>query len=632
MKKIKRWLLVCCALCAISFTPIHAQEAFIIDDLDVKMVVHEDGGIDITETYDMNFLSYRHGFYRNIPTSYQMDWNIDGQIESKHYYFPVSDIKCNTSCSLEGNSQGVSVKLGDPDREIIGKQKYVISYHVKTKDLDLRNQAQMLYWNLASGFDTQIRSLSYDITMPKAFDAKKVYTYSGAIFEGGDNLSKQINGLHIQGKTKTMMHANEAATIKINLPNGYFQYPKPKDYTLPIGIFATILLLVAVGLFFKFGRDDEVFVTVEFKAPEGLDSASVGYVVDNFVENKDILSLIIEWANRGFLRIYDYPEGFKLEKLQDMDKTNSRAYERVFFDAIFQDGDMVGEEDLKCDHVHRGLENAKSMLRNSFIRNPKRRIYTRSSTILQIVMTLLIVLPEVVFTYLSAMEKYEMLKLAVPYLLPSIFFFLSTLPWLFIVRKRYVMKRTVLIASICVMMLINGALLALHIVLQVLLLQVSLWGALWVACVSVGLLLLMIFMDKRSKQSSIWLGQILGLREFIMSCEKDRLELLAKDDPTAFYDILPYAYVLGVSDVWVKKFESIAVVQPDWYRGYDNSGMFTTMLWWNHFHYCFNDISHAASYVPAPKGGSGGGSFGGGGFSGGGFSGGGFGGGGGGSW
>ncbi len=145
-------------------------------------------------------------------------------------------------------------------------------------------------------------------------------------------------------------------------------------------------------------------------------------------------------------------------------------------------------------------------------------------------------------------------------------------------------------------------------------------------------MVILMFMDKRTKQGNRWLGQILGLREFILNCEKERLELLAAENPSAFYEILPYAYVLGVSDVWASRFESLIIPQPDWYvssRSYGSS--FSAWLWWGSFHHSFRNFSSAASYIE-PKGssGHGGGSIGG--FGGGGFSGGGFGGGGGGSW
>ena len=97
------------------------------------------------------------------------------------------------------------------------------------------------------------------------------------------------------------------------------------------------------------------------------------------------------------------------------------------------------------------------------------------------------------------------------------------------------------------------------------------------------------------------------------------------ENPSYFYDILPYTYVLGVSSKWIKKFESINVEPPDWYSGYDP---FT----YNRFSHFLNDtITTAnASMVSTPS--SSGSTYSGGGFSGGGFSGGGSGGGGGGSW
>jgi len=133
-------------------------------------------------------------------------------------------------------------------------------------------------------------------------------------------------------------------------------------------------------------------------------------------------------------------------------------------------------------------------------------------------------------------------------------------------------------------------------------------------------------MDKRTSQGVEYLGKILGLKTFITLAEKDKLEMLVAQDPEYFYKVLPYAYVLNVSDVWSKKFESIAMPAPSWYVGpsYMNSYLFMHTL--NH---TMSHLSTAMTSAPV-KSGSGGGGFGGGG--GGGFSGGGFGGGGGGGW
>lgn len=36
-------------------------------------------------------------------------------------------------------------------------------------------------------------------------------------------------------------------------------------------------------------------------------------------------------------------------------------------------------------------------------------------------------------------------------------------------------------------------------------------------------------------------------------------------NPNCFYDILPYTYVLGISDKWIKKFATISLCAPSWY-------------------------------------------------------------------
>ena len=92
-----------------------------------------------------------------------------------------------------------------------------------------------------------------------------------------------------------------------------------------------------------------------------------------------------------------------------------------------------------------------------------------------------------------------------------------------------------------------------------------------------------------------------------------------------FYNILPYAYVLGVSDAWIKQFEGIAIAPPDWYESADTFDYYR-------FNRSLNRTIHSASRVMNSIPQSSGGSSSGGGFSGGGFSGGGSGGGGVSSW
>ena len=140
--------------------------------------------------------------------------------------------------------------------------------------------------------------------------------------------------------------------------------------------------------------------------------------------------------------------------------------------------------------------------------------------------------------------------------------------------------------------------------------------------------------DKRTMQGARWLGQVLGLKRFIETTEISRLEMLVEETPYLFYDVLPYAYVLGLSDTWSKKFETLNIASPDWYSTYDNR-VFSTYYMYSALSRSMTSVeTNFQSYVSSSSSTSSGGGYSGGGFGGGGggFSGGGFGGGGGGGW
>lgn len=631
MKKLGTYLVVFLMTCMLFQSDVKAQEAFTIDDLHVDIVVSEDGSYQVQETYTMDFKQYRHGFYRTIPTVYDMKWTDSetGSILDKRYFFPVSNINCGKKlCDTSYESGGVVIKMGDPDEEVIGEQRYQISYKVQTKDLDYYDN-QMLYWNLiGNGFDTQVKKMSYTIEMPKAFDVNNIFTSTGGYLDSGQDLSYRVDGNTISGELLAPLSNYESATIKVNLPNQYFTFPVPVN-TVNYGLLVSgVFVIIAALLFFKFGRDDKVFVTVEFKAPQGLDSAGVGFVVDNLVDNKDIISLIIDWANRGYISIEDDEHSVKLHKLKDMEKENTTPYERTFFQAIFKDSDIVDEEGLKKEHIGTALASAKSQL-SRYFGTAQRRIYTSSSTPLQVLMCVLIAIPSALCGVAALYMHYGMIEMALPALLLGLLTALSCVPWIYLMRKRYVLKKLHFIGLWSLFFFINIIVITITAIIIYVYADLPIHALLY-ALGEIIMIFFMMFMDKRTKQGNLWLGQILGLKEFILTCEKEKLELLVHENPTAFFDILPYAYVLGVSDVWSKKFENIIMSAPTWYQSSSYHGdVFSTYLWWSYFHHSFRNVSSATTYVAHSTSGVGGGSIGG---FGGGFSGGGFGGGGGGSW
>lgn len=64
-----------------------------------------------------------------------------------------------------------------------------------------------------------------------------------------------------------------------------------------------------------------------------------------------------------------------------------------------------------------------------------------------------------------------------------------------------------------------------------------------------------IIMDRKTSYGEIVYAKILGFKEYLETAEKDKINALVEENPNYYYDILPYAYVLGVTSKWIKEFE-----------------------------------------------------------------------------
>ena len=66
----------------------------------------------------------------------------------------------------------------------------------------------------------------------------------------------------------------------------------------------------------------------------------------------------------------------------------------------------------------------------------------------------------------------------------------------------------------------------------------------------------------RTKYGDEIKGRIAGFKDFLEKTEKDKIETLVKDDPDYFYKIYPYAYVLGITNIWDNKYNEITKSIP----------------------------------------------------------------------
>ncbi|MDR3643854.1 MAG: DUF2207 domain-containing protein, partial [Clostridia bacterium] len=514
------------------------------------------------------------------------------------------------------------LKIGDPNFTLTGKKTYCIRYNYGIGDDGIK-QFDDLYYNLiGNGWDTTISKVTFHITMPKAFDKSLLSFTAGA--EGstdGSIVKSSVSGNTITGKVTSTLQPYEGVTVRLELPQGYFVAAK-KSSGIGFILFDILLAALSLLLYLMFGRDARVYIPVEVTPPEEITSAEAGYIIDGHVDTRDVVSLIIYWADKGYLTISDDGKGnFILNKTHGADEA-MRPYEKDMFAELFKGRNSVTADDLKYT-FYQTIQQVKQRLAGSYKSDPAKRIYTASGNVSKAWCYVMAGLCAGVALFSAAGSYFFSLSAsaiagAVGFAVTAS---IAAIVGYAVDKSASGAKSTA--GAIFASLLYSLALLIMAAVAFYMsgLAAPAIAGALAAAvCGIAGS-----FAKKRTQQGGTWLGRLLGLKRFIELADKSRIEKLVEENPSAFYNILPFAFALGVTDKWAKQFEKIAIAPPSWYYGYQgnafNTIIFASMLNRNMYAYQANMVS------TPPKSSGGGGGFGGGGFSGGGF-----GGGGGGSW
>ena len=598
---------------------IYATEDVTITSFDLSMVIDEQGLIQAHQSIDAQFNIVGHGIYAYIPQRYEMIWANGSQPIS--YYFPVRNIQVEDWMveTSTDDYDNVVIKIGDPDQTITGPQSYRYAYTLQLRDLGLDGQ-QALYLNIVGdGWEMPMDRVSFSITLPSAWPSEVHFYsgYAGSQYEA--DVTYSIQGNTLTGILNGSLDRYEALTIFAPLPNQPFTFSPPPDYTW-IGLGLSIGLLILIYLIYvRYGKDDPVIDVVEFYPVPNISSAMSGFIYDGFVDTKDVISLIIEWAYKGYLRIDEdkNKKDFTLTLLKPIATTEIRA-EQTLFNQLFDGKESVTNADLE-NRFYTSIQNAKSDILRYFQGNKEHAIFDNKATAFKVLLAGLVLIP-LAIGVASSFYRYSYQE-TVAWVAFAFTWAIGTglmVGWIVLIKKKPSLSKVGFSAS-----LIALSVLTLLFILIVWGLTISMGGSVLFNSILTVLSLIsagyVTVMDKRTPKGTELLGHLRGLKNFIEVAEKDKLELLVHEDPSYFYRVLPYAYVLNVSDVWSKKFESIAVPQPQWYGGTTH---FNTVLFMRSFNHTLSSMSHVMTSIPQ-KGGSGGFGSGGGGFSGGGFGGGG---------
>jgi len=601
-----------------------------INSMHVEMKVYENNSLQITESISTIFYDQsKHGIYRDLP---------------KNTYFgkPIKYENITVEgAPFKNESSGdfLRIRIGDPDKFVDATENYKISYLLIIGD-DRNTDLDELYFNIIGpDWEIPISNVTFNIQMPKAFDQEKVNFTTGNVGStSSSNLAYQIDNLTISGKYSETISPGQALTIALPLPEGYFNVEEEVYFYENLKKFFPVifLLLFILGILVKqkFGKNNELFPTVEFYPPNDLTPAEIGYLYDSQVDSYDLTSMLVYWASKGYIKIIEKEEKkgviFKkdvshiyLEKVKDLPDT-VKDFEKTYFNELFDEYAIDGTVDTELleNTFYRTIANVQSLLRHSF-KTSNRRLYSKKSSLWSFVLMFIsFLMLFLFFSYtLTNLMPYETflitaLSLGISFVVVSIHF--TAAKSFSMVKTRLPKDRFKVLFLSIIFSLLGFALIGFYVWVNAIEIYLSLF-----LLAPLSLIYISPYAVKRTKYGDEILAKTLGFKSFIEMAEKDRINRLVDEDPEYFYKILPYAMVLGVTDQWARQFEDITLDQPSWYVS--NTGRhFSTIYFVSRLNSTTESISKNMTASPSQS--SSGGS------SGGGFSGGGSGGGGGGGW
>ncbi len=617
--------------------PFSAQQAEATDntmyatEYNVDVEVAQDNSYRYHEFLNIYYSTPHHGIYRYIPTKGVQI----GGIKVPGYEY-----------ETYRESGYMVVKIGSGSYTLTGLNPYNIYYNIAMWD-DGNTEKDMLLLNLIpTDWETEIASAKCTVTLPEEADLSKAQVFSGPYGTEG-NEDEAIMETSDDGKTITVtaenLPAHHGITVTLELPEGYWVgAPVFGQMNMLDMLFFLLGPVGALLLWLQYGRDDHMTKTLEFYPPDGLTPGEIGYIVDGKVDKEDVISNIVYLADKGYISIEQVSRKEFIFTALAEPSTDEPQYIRTIWKGLFANGRTSVSSRKLGVQFGRKYESAREQLVKMF--QGSNSMYKPKSRTARVGCAIAALMPAAAFCLWasasgSTMMMFEFIWAAmhifgVTWLMCSVYDNIRTAS-----KVKTVLKSLAAIwffyAGVGIMPISAESMNYLSPSKSLLVTGLLVFGTL--VCIFFSV----ISIAKKSSYTAL-LGRILGFRDFIRTAELDKINELIEDDPEYFYHIIPYAYVFGLTNKWIKRFEDIPVITPQWVR--TRTGTFDSFDYYM-MGRMMSDCSASVSsniVLPAPSSGSSGGGWsggssggswsGGGGFSGGGFSGGGAGGGGGGGW
>ena len=643
---------------------MHLADGFDISAYNVVLDVNEDNTIEVTENLTVNFTSnYKHGIYKFTPQWLEYTGKDGETIKRKSTvtnYRAVGD-----EYTVDSVKKKKRIKIGSADEYVgVGEKTYVIKYTYDMGKDPYKGFDELIFHAYGDYWGTEIKNASIQVNMPKNISGTQInffldkyretnandfvdYSVSGNTIYAKFNQEKYLEyqkkdycsyefRVDEYGNCKMPEYMEKelvrSLTIDVELPEGYF-VGGSWNYGWGSFIICLITFAITVWNFIrwkKFGKDfPNKAETVEFYPPENFSSAEIGYIYGRQTNKKLTISLIVQLASKGYIKI----DEIEKNKKKEIQITNLmiRPVEQLSFDNLIPDR-VIKVKKLKLADPTMLDKSELTMMTYLFKNSDEKELKTNLEKFLAVRDSLVqkgfieIVsdnedsrfeeLNKRKVEYEASKKQYEIDKANYNNKIgkmPSLTNLELT------VYNRLFEKENVIILSkhktfykafddvekqlkgslkdliddkdatkkMIQSIFISIGVLFLYLISYCLVEDMDpSWKIIyWMsfACIFINVYFTFI-MKRKTEYGETVIAKVKGFKNFLETAEKEKLEALVLENPNYFYSILPYTYVLNISKKWMEKFENIPI--PEMNMGTYDFNSF------NSFNNLYNDVYH----------------------------------------
>lgn len=614
-------------------------DGFTIEAYNVVLDVKEDNKVHVTEyiTVDWNE-SYHHGIYKFTPLWLEYTGKDSKTIKRKSKISNLTAI--NAPYTTDWVKKKARIKIGSSNEYVqLGEKQYTISYNYDMGSDPYKGFDEFIFHAFGDYWGTEIKNASIQVNMPKSISGYNINFFTDKYRNNNvnDYVQYDISGNSLYAKfdsekyrevqynkyCDSTYHRNEdgtcdeywfkysyeplekSLTVDIELPDKYFT---KGSWNYGWGSFTIIIIVVLLTIFTiykwrKYGKDfPKRSRTVEFYPPDNLSSAEIGYIFGKKSSKKLTISLIIQLASKGYIKIDDLNDKdkniritnlyIKPAKLPKFEKTLSKRVIEIkklkdddsylSKSAITMMGNLFKKSDIKYldTSIDQFLKVKDELVNGGYIKilsdidntrlddlelkrreynvkeeryNKEIKKYLNDISKLKPMSKLEAIVYDRLFksNNIVIISEHKTLYQA----FNDVEYELKTSTKNLVIDKTATKK---MISSIFITVLVF----ALHFIGYSLVEDMSPnWSILYnisFICIFVNIFFT-IFMKRKTEYGEEIKARVYGFREFLLKVEKNKLEELVSQNPQYFYDILPYTYVLNISKTWIRKFENIPI-------------------------------------------------------------------------